>query len=98
MKTDEKFREMRKGCTGKYPFKRPLTDGIFHTICIGNFYAESYASLLDVHRMFRKGILASAGGLLDQTSKYIEAMNLLEVLVSEKEKEQLKKSLKNGRK
>lgn len=98
MKTDEKFREMRKGCTGKFPIKRPVVEGIFYNQCAGNFYAESYANLLDVHRMFRKGVLASSGGLLDQSSKYIEAMNLLEVLVSEKENEQLKKSMKHGRK
>jgi hypothetical protein len=43
-------------------------------------------------------VLANAGGLLDQTSKYLDVMNFLEVLISEKETEQLKKSMKNGRK
>lgn len=68
------------------------------TKCVGNFYNQSYAQLLDVHRLFRKGVLANSGGLLDQPTKYIEMMNFLEILVSEKETEQLKKSMKNGRK
>lgn len=98
LKIDEDFREKRKGCTGKYPFKKPLMDGYFYTICPGNFYAEAYGNLIDVHRLFRKGVLANAGGLMDQPSKYVDAMNFIENLVIEKETEQLKKSLKNVRK
>jgi hypothetical protein len=98
LKTDENYRETRKGCTGKVPFKRPLSEGIFYTICAGNFYNQAYGQLLDVHRQFRKGILANHGGLLDQPAKYLDVMNLVESIVSEKEIEQLKKSAKNGRK
>lgn len=97
-KCDENYREARKGCTGKVPFKKPLIEGIYYTKCPGNFYNQAYGQLLDVHRLFRKGVLANAGGLLDQTSKYLDVMNFLEVLISEKETEQLKKSMKNGRK
>lgn len=93
---DESFREKRKGCTGKFPFKRPLLNGLVYTKCPGNFYSQSYAQLLDVHRLFRKGVLANVGGLLDQPAKYIDAMNFLEVLVTEKETEALKKGMKNG--
>lgn len=98
LKCDESFREKRKGCTGKYPIKKQLSPDVFYTICPGNFFNQSYAQLIDVHRMFRKGVLASSGGLLDQSAKYIDVMNLLEVFISEKETEALKKSLKNGTK
>lgn len=97
-KTDETYREKRKGCTGKYPIIKPLYPGVSYTKCPGNFYSPAHAMLLDVHRMHRKGVMANAGGLLDQPAKYIDTMNLLETLVSEKESEQLKKSLKDGRK
>jgi hypothetical protein len=98
IKTDEKYRELRKGCTGKTPFKRPMVDGVFYTKCAGNFYHQGYAQLLDVHRLFRKGVLANHGGLMDQSAKYLEMMNLIESFVVEKEIEQLKKSAKDGRK
>lgn len=98
VKTDEKYREARKGCTGKSPFKRPLTEDMFYTKCAGNFYHQGFAQLLDTHRMFRKGVLANDGGLMDQPSKYLEMMNLIESFVVEKEIEQLKKSAKDGRK
>ncbi len=97
-KVDEEFREKRKGCTGKYAFKKPLMDGFFYTICPGNFYADAYGGLVDVHRLFRKGVMAGYGGMLDQSSKYLDAMNFIENLVIEKETEQLKKSFKNVRK
>lgn len=98
VKTDEKYRESRKGCTGKMPFKRPLVDGIFYTKCAGNFYHQGFAQLLDTHRLFRKGVLANQGGIMDQPAKYLEVMNLIESFVVEKEIEQLKKSAKDGRK
>jgi len=98
LKTDERYREQRKGCTGKTEFKREAMEGIFYTKCPGNFYVDSYAQLLDVHRLYRKGILAFGGGLLEQPAKYLEAMNYLEVLITQKETENLKKSLKHGRK
>lgn len=96
LKVDESFREKRKGCTGKFPINRPLMSGLVYTKCPGNFFVSSYAQLMDVHRMFRKGVLANAGGLLDQPAKYIDVMNFLEALISEKETEALKKSVKNG--
>lgn len=97
-KTDENYRENRKGCTGKRPIKRPAFQGVEYTKCPGNFYSPGHAQLLEVHRLHRKGVMAFEGGILDQPSKYIDAMGLLETLISEKETEQLKKSLKNGRK
>jgi hypothetical protein len=97
-KTDENYRERQKGCTGKFPKIRTVFPGVSYTRCPGNFYSPSHAMLLDVHRLHRKGVMANEGGLLDQPSKYIDVMNFLETLVTEKETEQLKKSMKNGRK
>jgi hypothetical protein len=94
----ESVRESRKGCTGKTKVRKPVIEGVFYTQCPGNFYNPAYAQLLDVHRLFRKGVLAFEGGLMDQPSKYLDAMNLLENLITEKEIEQTKKSMKNGRK
>ena len=94
----EELREIRKGCTGKKPFEREAIPGVYYTKCPGNFYSPSHAMLLDVHRLYRKGVMASAGGILDQSSKYIDTMNFLENLVNEKETEQMKKRLKDGRK
>jgi hypothetical protein len=93
----ESVRELRKGCTGKHPFKRH-GHGFTYTKCPGNFYGPGHAYLLDVHRQFRNGVLASEGGLLDQPSKYLETMNLVETLVMEKEIERINKSIKDGRK
>lgn len=80
------------------PFKRPLIEGMFYTKCAGNFYHQGFAQLLDVHRLFRKGILVNDGGLMEQPAKYLDLMNLIESFVVEKEIEQLKKSAKDGRK
>lgn len=97
IKADETIREKRKGCTGKYSFKAE-SEGFTYTRCPGNFYNPAYGQLVDVYRMFRQGILANAGGLLDQPAKYVDAMNLLENLISQKELERAQKaSGKNGR-
>ena len=92
-RVSEAVRERSKNCTGKSKVKRQFDEFTF-TICPGNFYNTGYANLLDTHRMFRKGVLAFTGGLMDQPSKFISAMNLLENLVIEKEIEQIKKQTK----
>lgn len=98
IKSSEEVREARKGCTGKYPKKYEL-GGFTYRICPGNFYSFSYVSLLDLHTSYRKGVLFTAGGIMDQPTKYIDAMNFLEGLVSSKEFEQMERARKkSGRK
>lgn len=84
LKMGESARESRKNCTGKNKRVRKL-DEISYSKCPGNFYNVGYALLLDVHKNFRKGVMAYPGGLLDQPAKFIEAMNLIENIVSAKE-------------
>ena len=95
-KMSEAVRERNKNCTGKSKVKRQFEEFSF-SVCPGNFYNDGYANLLDHHRMFRKGILAYEGGLLDQPPKYLSVMNLLESMVSEKELERIKKQSKKKR-
>lgn len=96
IKASLEIREKRKGCTGKLGFKAD-SEGFTYTRCPGNFYNPAYGQLVDVHRMFRKGVLANTGGLLDQSAKYIDAMNLIENLINQKELENIKKAGNNGR-
>lgn len=92
-KVSEAVRERNKNCTGKGKTIREFDEFKF-SLCPGNFYNAGYANLLDSHRMFRKGVLAFPGGLLDQPSKYVSTMNFLESLILEKEIEQVKKQSK----
>lgn len=92
-KVSEAVRERNKNCTGKGTTKREFDEFTF-SLCPGNFYNPGYANLLDSHRMFRKGVLAFPGGLMDQPSKYVTTMNFLESLILEKEIEQVKKQSK----
>jgi hypothetical protein len=94
----ETVREKKKNCTGKAvkPTVKEL-DVFKFTLCPGNFYASAYGSLVDVHRQFRKGVLVNEGGLLDQPTKYIDMMNLIENLISQKEIDAMKESAKNGK-
>lgn len=97
-KIGEKVRENTKNCTGKAARPKVRELEIFSfTLCPGNFYSSSYGSLVDIHRQFRKGVLVNEGGLLDQPSKYIDLMNLIENLISQKEIDALKESAKNGK-
>ena len=94
----EVVREQQKNCTGTAKVVRKRVLDIFtFTHCPGNFYSPAYGQLVDMHRQFRKGILVNDGGLMDQPSKYIDLMNMVENLVSQKEIEAMKKSVKNGK-
>ena len=97
-KMAESLREQNKNCTGKAKVVRKRVLDIFtFTLCPGNFYSSAYGQLVDTHRQFRKGVLANEGGLMDQPSKYLDLMNLVENLVSQKEIEAMKKSVKDGK-
>lgn len=98
-KVHESVRENTKNCTGKAKAvrKKPMDEFTFE-LCPGNFYNPAYGQLLDMHRLYRKGVLAGSGGLLDQPSKYVDLMNLMESLIVQKELEAMKKSAKDGRK
>lgn len=97
-KMAEVARENLKNCTGKATKPRIKVLDIFSfTLCPGNFYSSAYGSLVDIHRQFRKGVLANGGGLMDQPAKYIDIMNLIENLISQKEMDALKESVKNGK-
>lgn len=94
----EVVRENQKNCTGKAKIvKKRVLDIFSFTHCPGNFYSSAYGQLLDIHRQYRKGVLANPGGLMDQPAKYIDLMNLVENLVSQKEIEAMKKSVKDGK-
>jgi hypothetical protein len=94
----EEAREKRKGCTGKIPKKTTFEEFTYYK-CPGNFYNPGFGQLIDLHRMYRKGVLFSAGGLMEQPAKYLDAMNFIEGLITQKEIDQMQKaSKKNGRK
>lgn len=88
-KISPSVRENRMNCTGKIK-KEIKFDGFQYDRCPGNFYNPGYAQLLDVHRMFKNGVLAYPGGLMDQPAKYIETMNLIENITNGKELERIK--------
>jgi hypothetical protein len=80
-------------CTGKTK-KKFRGEGFTYTRCPGNFFNPGYAMLFDVHRQYRKGILAYPGGILDQPAKYNEAMTFIENIVVAREIEQAKSQTK----
>lgn len=78
--TTEPFAEWRK----LIKFKR----------CPANYYSQYWASVIDIFRQYEKGILPFSGGLLDQPSKMIEALNLVETLKIEWDNERITKEQK----
>lgn len=50
-----------------------------------------------MHGSFENGILGYAGGILEQPAKYVEAMQLVDNLMAEHERELYDKAAKNAK-
>lgn len=83
------YERKRKGCGVITDKTKVEIDGInFHScLCHENFKDISINDSLFLHKQFDKGNLAYSGGLLDQPSKYIELMQLVDRLRNEYEVE-----------
>ena len=79
------YRRIEKGCGKISKTPRVEIDGIeyYSCLCHENFQDTSIHDLIWLHSQYNKGHLAYIGGLLDQPSKYIGAMRLLDRLQDE---------------
>jgi len=66
-------------------------NNVVYSYCIGNYCLPSTAELLSLFIQFEKGILPDAGGLLDQTAK---TMQILEVITDIREEKRSKEENK----
>ena len=82
-----KYRRIERGCGVISDTPKVEIDGIaFHSCaCHPNFKDESINDAMWLYDQYKKGHLAYTGGLLEQPSKYIELMRLLERLHNEHE-------------
>lgn len=92
-KTSEKMREKR-GCK---VFAPRTFKGYRYSKCLGNFYNYGYASLIELHNRYQAGTLFNNGGISEQPSKYLYAMNLIGSLINDIEIEQAKEAAKKAK-
>lgn len=76
---------------------------ILYRNCIGNYYDNYFASLINYYNKYNNGILPFNGGLFEQPSKFVEVMELVHNLINEnntskEKKEQLLSKRRNGTK
>lgn len=69
--------------------------------CIGNYYNNFFASMINYYPKYKDGILPFAGGMYDQPSKFVDLMDLVHNLISEnnesnRQKQQLLAKRRNG--
>lgn len=88
LKVKKDVREQKKACNQKS--KEPVTK--YHDIynfyrCPSNFRLPSYRNLIKLHGLYLQGILPYNGGILEQPAKFIEAMNTIDALMAEHQKD-----------
>lgn len=88
-----------KGCKGgvKYRLAEYVSNG-----CIGNHYSPAVFFWYRLYEAFKKGTLPDAGGLLDQSAKWLEIFQVFQNLEAEAEakarKDADKRARQDGRK
>jgi hypothetical protein len=94
-RNSEKHRNEKKGCdivsaTPVAKYKELYT---FYR-CPGALKESSYYDLIELHRLWEQGVLPYEGGVLDQSAKYIDAMNIVGHLKAEHQKDLEEKARK----
>lgn len=94
-----KYERIRKGCGVIKKEVKVEIDGInFHScLCHENFRHPLFNFYLQIHTNYKRGVLAFAGGLLDQPAHLMDIMSLLDKLESDFELEQQKKLAEKGK-
>lgn len=87
--------EMSCGVISEHPKLEIDGVGVYSCPCNDLFKMDIH-NLIWMYNMYQKGIMGFSGSLLDQPSKYIEAMQLLDRLHIERENEQIKKQNKDN--
>lgn len=81
-------RDKRKSCFTKKTKEVVNYNGVIkYFVCPSNFFNPAYSQLIDMFRLFQRGVLPFEGGLFDQPSKIIEVFSLLENLDAERNRD-----------
>ena len=65
--------------------------------CIGNYFNQYYSFWINYHANFEKGMLPFKGTYLEQPSKFVDLMNLVDNLMKEDQEIKAERAKKNGR-
>lgn len=93
-----KYRRIEKGCgvIGENPKLEIDGVGIYTCLCHKNFKDEiDLHNLIWMYNMYKQGVMGFEGSLLDQPSKYIQTMQLIDRLHIEREIEMNEKANKD---
>jgi hypothetical protein len=99
LRHSETKRNKFKGCSG--PLDKPVAkykDQINFYKCPTNYYSSYVVELMPMARQLENGLLPYSGGLMDQPSKLIDLLSLINSLRLEDEIERLEKQTKEAKK
>ena len=92
------YRDNRKACS--VVKEKPIftyKDKINYYKCPANFVNMAVVHLIGVNRHLKNGVMPFGGTLMDQPNKLMEALDLIDSLTNEIEKENQERLAKNGR-
>lgn len=89
------YRRLENGCGVISKTPKVEIDGVsyYSCLCHENFKDYSLPDTIFLYKQFKTGNLAHSGGLMDQSSRYIEAMKFMDRLHAEHEN---KTKVENG--
>lgn len=99
LKHSETKRNKLKGCSSA--LNNPVAkykDQINFYKCPSNYYSNYVVEIMPMARHLENGLLPYSGGLMDQPSKLIELLNLINSLRLEDEIDRLEKQTKEAKK
>jgi len=88
--------------TYKPDFNNKGNPTILYNKCIGNYYSGYWGAIINYYEKYSSGVMLYDGGIGDQPSKFVDAMNLIDNLIREnhaenERKEKLISRNRNGR-
>ncbi len=82
--------QYQKGCVLPSQTKYHV-DNLKFNRCIGNFYSQSGAMLIDFYYKYKEGVMPYEGALMDQPAKIIDVFNIIDGLIKNKTEDLRKK-------
>lgn len=93
------YRRIEKGCgkIGDNPKLEINGIGVYTCPCHDNFKGADLNNLMWLYNMYKQGVMGFSGSLLEQPSKYIQAMQLIDRLHIERDIEIQEKANKDNK-
>lgn len=80
------LKRIKKGCQIGSEVRYQVEDIKFYG-CIGNFYSESAVQLIELYYNYQRGVLPYPGTFLQQPSKVIDILQLIDGCIKTKQAE-----------